>query len=49
MKKVLVVFAVVLFTGLFQACGPEDTASEDTLYEQASGKDEEPDDKDPDA
>lgn len=36
MKKVLVVFAVVLFTGLFQACGPEDTATEDTLYDTVS-------------
>lgn len=50
MKKVLSVLALAVFTmGTVVSCTPEDSASQDELYENASDKDEEPDDQDPDA
>lgn len=40
MKKVLVVLAlVVLSVGLVESCTPEDTATQDELYEQSTDKD----------
>lgn len=42
MKKVVAVFAVLVFAFGFIGCTPEDQSKEDTLYEVSTGKDETP-------
>lgn len=49
MKKVFLLLVLVFsFSTFLVSCEPSDTAEND-IYEQASDKDEEPDDEDPDA